>query len=104
MGSLTSEVMFDRKKRKKEGRKEEKKGGKENVFQGRKWQRGHSKHSLYKGEEWRRWGKAVRRQKYTGVAAEEADENEVCSRNRVSADSTSGCKADKLAESWSNSA
>ena len=88
-----------------ERRKEEKKGGgKENVFQGRKWQRGHSKHILYKGEEWRRWGKVVRRQKYTRVAAEEADENEVCFHNRVSENSTSGCKADRLAESWSNSA
>lgn len=39
----------------------------------------------------------MRGQKFTGVAAEEADENEVCSGNRVSADSTSGCKADKPA-------
>lgn len=46
----------------------------------------------------------MRGQKSTGVAAEESDENEVCSGNRVSADSTSGCKADKQAENWSNSA
>lgn len=100
VGSLTSEVISEQKEGRKEGGKE---GGKEGkcisrLKMARRTFQAEGPASVKAGR-----GESMN-QKFTGVEAEEAAESEVCSGDRVSVDSTSGCKTDKPALSWSSSA